>query len=70
MDDYPGRYKTPTIDVKLELPPWEEWMERHREMRARQEAYRKTFRGRIEAFIYYWRGRLSDWIAPDGWNDE
>lgn len=31
---------------------------------------KKSLQAKIAHQIWYWRGRLSDWIAPEGWNDE
>ena len=46
-------------------------MQRRVRERAEQKlAYRKTLRVQIEDRVYRLRGRIADWIAPEGWNDE
>ena len=65
---YPGQYHTPRI---VTVPM--NWIEMQRRVRERAEqklAYRKTLRVQIEDRVYRLRGRIADWIAPEGWNDE
>ena len=67
---YPSRFSTPVIGVNIKFPPFDVILARRRAAEEIELAYRKTWRGRIENRVRYWRGRLSDFIAPDGWNAE
>lgn len=72
--EYPGHYKTPIIELDPDsLLLTMSIDDRIRVMRLREKqrlAYFKTFRGKMENLIWHYRGRISDWIAPKGWNDE
>ncbi len=70
MNEYPGKLTSPVITLKGWDPPSiEEWLESSRQAREREYAYNRSFKGRILNRIRWWRGCLSDWIAPEGWND-
>lgn len=71
--EYPGKLSTPAIGWNGGTY-WEMNFEDREKLRkeaiAREAAYRNSLKGRIEHKVWCWRGKMADWIAPEGWNDD